>query len=185
MKCIQTHYSPHGPPEMTVNSVLSQVTCVSMTEERLGPTRKSRWLSQSFVRTRRPVSQAAPTRCAHWGWPVLLLGEREVRPCAQEQCGIPSFQHRPTQPCISLLPFALAITKGQPRGGESWLGTATFNEQAAWPLCRAGPRAAEAEVSGVEFGEADPGLGNARCQWMVEGMERSLDTCTTARWPVT
>lgn len=109
MKCIQTHYSPHGPPEMTVNSVLSQVTCVSMTEERLGPTRKSRWLSQSFVRTRRPVSQAAPTRCAHWGWPVLLLGEREVRPCARSNAESPAFSiglHNPVS-VSSLLPWPL------------------------------------------------------------------------------
>lgn len=64
VKFIQTQYSPHfgprGPPEMTVNSVLNQVTCVSMTEEHVGPTRKSRWLSQSFVRTRRPLSAGLP-----------------------------------------------------------------------------------------------------------------------------
>lgn len=76
---IRTHYSlrfgPRGPPETTVSSILNQVTCVSMPEGRFGPTRKSGWLSESFLRTLRPLS--AGLACA------AVRGEGGAQSCPE------------------------------------------------------------------------------------------------------
>lgn len=90
-----------GPLQVTTGSVLRQVTRVSMTEDHVNPTGKSRWPSQCQVGIPRPCQAGLQHRTPQPGWPGAA--ERGGR-SGHTVCDI--FRIGPP------LPFVLVITQG-------------------------------------------------------------------------